>query len=179
MPRAEIERPEDVHVELVAHHLLELLADWAGEDLVHVIDVAEQIGGRHHRPGGDLTREILRRQVRHLDIAALDGDQLRALAEQRRVQMQLDIEVARQVALKALHRIGADILVGEDRGEADAAALLGLGLQDRRGGKRGGCREQRTASGERWHGRFPSLDCHWPRHGFCMNASGRDYRDQA
>jgi hypothetical protein len=138
VPRAEIERAEDVHVQLVARHAVELAPDLAGEDLLHVVSVAEQVGRGHHRPGRDLPREVLRRQVRHLHIAALDRDEFRALAEQRGVQVQLDVEVAGEVALEAAHRLGADVLVGEDGGEADAPARLGAGADGRRSDESGG-----------------------------------------
>jgi hypothetical protein len=145
-------------VQLFTRHAVEVLPDRAGEDLPHVVGVAEQIGGRHDGPGRDLPREVLRREIRHLDIAALDRDQLRALAEQRRVQMQLDIELGGKVALEAAQRFGPDVLVGEDRRQADAPARLGAGADDRRGGEGGsGGQHGPAAEGQR-HGRFLSLE---------------------
>jgi hypothetical protein len=45
--------------------------------------IAEEIGRGQHRPFRDLVGNILRRDVAHLQIAALQRDKLRALLEQR------------------------------------------------------------------------------------------------
>lgn len=121
-----------------------------------MVHVAEQVGGGHHRPGRDLAREVLRRKVRHLHIAALQRNKLGALPEQGGVQVQLDVEVGGEVALEAAHGLPADVLVGEDGGEAQALAGLGLRRDGGGGGECGGRGHQGgPASDQRLHGRFP------------------------
>jgi hypothetical protein len=149
LARAEIERPEDVDVELLARHALEVTADVAVEDLAHVIGVAEQVGGGHHRPGRDLPRDVLRRDVRHLQVAALHRDQLRPLAVERGVEVQFELELVLQRLGGAAHRVGADVLVGKDRCEADLPLRLRPGRQCRARGERGRGRDRGTTSDER------------------------------
>ena len=60
-----------------------LLPDLAREDLLQVVGVAEEVGRGNDRPGRDLVRDVLGRDVAHLEIAALHGDEFGALLEQR------------------------------------------------------------------------------------------------
>src|SRR3712207_9330886 len=62
VPRAEIDRRDDLNAELVASHLHEFLADVALEGLVEVVGVAEEVGRGHERPGRDLLRDVGRRR---------------------------------------------------------------------------------------------------------------------
>ena len=77
--RSEIDGRDDLDTELIAGHLDELPADIALERLLHVIRVAEQVSRGHQRPCGDLLRNILGRQVGHLEVPALLRDELGAL----------------------------------------------------------------------------------------------------
>ena len=119
LARAEEGRPEDLHLELVLDHLLHLRAEVAGEEGVQVVGVAEQVGRGQDRPGGHLLGDVLRRDVAHLEVVALQGDQLGALLEQRAVVERLELEVGLDVLGEHLDHVGADVLVGEHRGEAE------------------------------------------------------------
>jgi hypothetical protein len=68
-----------VDAELVLGHLLHLGARLAVEERLEVVGVAEQVGRGQDRPGGDLVGDVLGRDVAHLEIAALQGDELGAL----------------------------------------------------------------------------------------------------
>ena len=152
LARAEIDRRQDLHAELVPDHLLELGADRAGEGLLQVVGVAEQIGGGQERPGRDLLGDVLRREIGHLDIAALHGDQLGALLEQRAVEKRLEIVAVLDGLAEGLERFGADVLLRGDGGEAEL--LLRLCLRGAGGtecNQRGSGSQHRTAGHCRTH----------------------------
>ncbi len=111
VPRAEIGRSEDVDAELFLGHLLHFGADIALEERLEMLGVAEQVGRGQDRPRGDLVGDVLRRDVAHLEIAALQRDEFGALAEQRSAVVQLELEVFRDRLGEPLHHLGADVLL--------------------------------------------------------------------
>ena len=70
-----------------------------------MVGVAEQVGRGQDRPRRDLLGDVLRRDVAHLEVVALQGDQLRALLEQRAVVERLDVEVAVDVLREHLDHV--------------------------------------------------------------------------
>ena len=80
--------------------------------------VAEKIAGSDDRPGRDLLGDVLRRDVAHLEIAALQGDELGALLEEIAAVVALEDEVVLDGVGEHFHHLGADVLLGEDRREA-------------------------------------------------------------
>ncbi len=113
--------------ELVLGHLLHLLADVAGEEFFQMVGIAEEIGGGEDGPFGDLIGDVLRRDVAHLQIAALEGDELGALLEQRAAIIGLQLEVAGDRLAEHLHHLGADVLLGKDGREAEDRLVLSRG----------------------------------------------------
>src|SRR4051812_4457386 len=59
-----------------------LLANIARKHLLQMIGITEEIGGRDDGPSRDLVGDILRRDIAHLEIAALHRDELGPLLEQ-------------------------------------------------------------------------------------------------
>jgi hypothetical protein len=90
----------------------------AGKERAQVVGVAEQVGRCQHRPGRHLLGDVLRRDVAHLQVVALQRHQLGALAEQRGVQVHLDLEIGGHVLGEHVHHLGADVLVGEHGSKA-------------------------------------------------------------
>jgi hypothetical protein len=118
LARAEVNRRQNVDTELVARHLLEFGSDRAVEGLLQVVRVAEQVGGGEDRPGWDLLGDVLRRDVAHLEVAALHGDELGALLEQRAAEEVLDVEATTDLLAEHPERLGADVLVADHRSKA-------------------------------------------------------------
>ena len=96
--------------------------------------VAEEIAGRQDRPGRDLLGNVLRRDIAHLQVTALQRHELRALLEQVAAVIALEGEVVPDGVVEHLHHLGADVLLREDGGEAQ----LWLVLRERRNGTREG-----------------------------------------
>jgi hypothetical protein len=69
--------------------------------------------------------------------------------------VQLDVEVGGEIALEAAHRLGADVLIGEDGREADAPTRLRAGPQEWHGERAAGGGQDGAAADLRWHGRSP------------------------
>ncbi len=65
------------------------------------------------RPGGDLLRDVRRREVAHLEVAALERDELGALLEQRVAPIRLEVEVVLDRRGEGLVGVGAQVLLGE------------------------------------------------------------------
>ena len=97
--------------ELIPRHLDEFLADVALERLLQVIAVAEQVGRGHQRPSRHLLRDISRREVAHFEVAALQGDELGALLEQRVAPEGLELEVVFDRGAERLIGLGTQILL--------------------------------------------------------------------
>ena len=114
-----------MNAQLVRGHLLQLLADIAGEHLLQVVGVAEQIGRGEDGPRRDLVGDVLRRDVAHLEVVALHGDELGALLEQRAAVIGLELEALRlHVLAEPLHHFGPDVLLREDSGEPQVCGRL-------------------------------------------------------
>ena len=149
LPRAEEGRPEDLDLHLLLGLLLVLGAEVARPEVAQVARVAEQVGRGQDRPGRDLLGDVLRGDVAHLQVVPLQGDELGALLEERRVEEEVDLEVVLHPLGKGLHHGRADVLVREHRGEPQR----GLGLRHRReteghggrGGEGGACLERGTS----------------------------------
>ena len=109
-----------------------------------MVGVAEGVGGRQDRPCHQLLGDVLRRDVAHLEVVALQRDELGALLEQRAAVERLDLEVALDVLGEHPDHVGADVLVREHRGEAQRGLVLRPGGHDLRRGQRGAGLEQRT-----------------------------------
>ena len=85
------------------------------EDLLQVVGVPEEVGRGNDRPGRDLVRDVLGRDVAHLEIAALHRDEFGALLEQRAAVVGLQREAdGFDVLPEALHHLRPDVLLGED-----------------------------------------------------------------
>ena len=144
LPRAEERRPEDFHLDLVLDHLLHLRAEITGKEGIQMVGVAEQVRRSQDRPCRDLLGNILRRDIAHLQVVALQGDQLRALLEQGPVVEGLHFEIALDLFREHLDHPRADVLVGEHRCEADGGLGLRSGRQHVGSSKSGACLERRT-----------------------------------
>src|SRR3546814_15499189 len=64
------------------------------------------------------------RDVAHLEVAALEGDELGALLEEGAAVVALEGEVAFDGVGEHLHHLGADVLLGEDGREAQRRLVL-------------------------------------------------------
>ena len=137
-------RPEDLDLDLVLDHLLHLRAQIAREEGVQMIGVAKKIRRGQDRPCRDLLGDILRRDVAHLQVVALQGDQLRALLEQSPVVEGLHLEIALDLLREHLDHARANVPVGEHCGEAEGRLGLRPGRQGVRGGKGRARLERRT-----------------------------------
>ena len=113
----------------VGNHFLHVGAEIAGEELVQMIRVAEQISRSQDRPLGHLVCDVLRRDVAHLQVAALERDELGALLEQVAAVVAFECELTGDVLREHLHHVRADVLFGEHRGEAKLRLLLRDGRQ--------------------------------------------------
>ena len=111
--------------------------------------VAEQVGGGEDRPGRDLLGDVLRGDVAHLEIAALQGDELGALLEQGAAVIALEDEVVLDRVGEHLHHLGADVLLREHGREAQLRLVLRERRARRRQRRAGRCRSEVTA--RRWH----------------------------
>ena len=80
--------------------------------------IAEKIGGSDDRPGGDLLGDVLRSDVAHLEIAALQCDKLGSLLEEIAAVVALEDEVVLDGVGEHFHHLGADVLFGEHRRKA-------------------------------------------------------------
>ena len=80
-----------------------------------------QIAGREDRPFRNLLGDVECGDHRHLEVAALHGGRLGALLEQRAVQMDLHVELARRALLEFLleHRQHLGVPVGINRRRRD------------------------------------------------------------
>ena len=145
MSRAEEGRAEDLHLKLILHHLLHLQALLTAEELVQVVGVAKQVGRGKDRPGGYLFRDVLGSDVAHFEVVALKRYQFCSLAEQRRVQVHLDLEIAGDLLGELVHHVGANVLVGKHGCEADVWWALCPGRQDSAGSYCATCAKQLAA----------------------------------
>ncbi len=136
LPRAEERRSEDLHLELVLGHLLPFRAEIAREERVQVVRVAEQVGRRQDRPGRNLLRDVLRRDVAHLEVVALQRDELGALLEQVAAVERLERVVRFDILREHLDHVRADVLVREHCREAQRRLGLRPGGNDLRSRQR-------------------------------------------
>lgn len=95
MTRAKIRRAQDVNAQLLLGQGLHFLSGVTFEECQKVIHIAEQIGRGQDRPCRDLVGDVLRGDVAHLQIAALQGDQFRTLAEQCAAVVHLEAVIFR------------------------------------------------------------------------------------
>ena len=124
---AEIGGGEDLEVHLVGHHGEHLLADRPVEHRLLVRGIADEIAGREDRPLVDLARDVLRGDEGHVEIAALHGADLGALLEERRAEMDLELEIGCRRLQLLLHHgqhLGVPVAV-DGRGRDAQLGLLG------------------------------------------------------
>ena len=93
---AEVGGAEDLDAELLLGAADELLAEVAGEEGAHVVGVAEDVGRGQDRELRHLVGDVLRRDVAHLEVAALQRDELGALLEEVAAVVGLEHEVRRR-----------------------------------------------------------------------------------
>ncbi len=98
--------------------------------------VTEEVGGRENRPLGDLLGNVLGRDIAHLQVAALDGDEFGALLEEVAAVIGLQLEVSADSFGKFLGHLGADILLRKDGRKLENRLVL----SQRRNGEH--CRSQ-------------------------------------
>src|SRR5690606_25871836 len=108
------------------NHFLHFRAELTVEEFLQVIGVAEQIGGRQYGPGGNLLRKVLRGDIPHFQVSALERNKLRSLLEQVAAVIALENKIVLNSLGKFLHHLRADVLLGEDGGKAQ----FGLGLRE-------------------------------------------------
>ncbi len=117
-----------------------------------MIGVAEQVGRGQDRPGRDLLGDILGRDIAHFQVAALHGDQLGALLEQRAAVIAVERELVADAIGEVLHHLGANVLRRKDGREVQFHLVLcrrGRAWRDEGRGHTGG---QQRASREFHHG---------------------------
>ena len=119
---AEVGRAEDLDAELLLGAADHLLAEVAGEEGAHVVGVAEDVGRGQDRELGHLVGDVLRRDVAHLEVAALERDELGALLEQVAAVVGLEGEALAERLGELLRHLRPDVLVREHRGEAQLLA---------------------------------------------------------
>jgi len=75
--------------ETILGGLLQVVHQGIGENLLLVLGIAQQVAGGEDRPGGDQSRQFLRRGDRHFEVAAGNRLKLGALLEERGVPVRL------------------------------------------------------------------------------------------
>jgi hypothetical protein len=89
-----------------------------------VIRVAEQISRSQNRPCGNLVRNILRGDIAHFKIVALQGDELGTLLEEIATEVGLDGREIGDLRAQQAHHLGADILLGKHRRKTQGRLVL-------------------------------------------------------
>src|SRR5690606_14349557 len=113
---------------------------------------------------------VLRSDVTHLEVAALQCDELGPLFEEVAPVVALECEVARDRVGKLFHHLGADILLREHRGETKLRLILPKGRKGGRCTKSGSSDEELAACRMRGHKVPPcfqtkELPATWRAHG--------------
>jgi hypothetical protein len=153
LTRPEVDGRQDRDLHLVAGQLEHLLAHRAAEHLLLVLRVADHVAGGEDRELGHQLGDVEGRDRAELQIPARHRRRFGALLEQRRVQVDLDVELAGRALVERLLEDGPHLavpVVGH-RGGADAQQHLVLrqgGGCGQGGGGHGEGREQAAAQGQ-------------------------------
>ena len=144
LSRAEIDGLQQLDSHRLGDFSFHFIADRPAVDFREMIGIADQVAGGEDRVLGKLSCDVLHRQERHLEIAALHGDGLRALAKEGPRVMHLHVEAAgrRAVELVPENVEHLDVPVLRHRGRGDAQHRFRLP-------ERGRGREQAGEEGRR------------------------------
>jgi hypothetical protein len=99
-------------------------ADIAVEERPEVIRVTEQIGRSQNRPRRNLVRNVLRGDIAHFKIVALQGDEFGTLLEEIAAEIGLDGREVSDLRAQQAHHFGADILLGKHCRETQRRLVL-------------------------------------------------------
>src|SRR5690606_37668981 len=164
LANSEIGRAQNFDSKLILGHFLQLDSGLAVEELLYVSCISEQIAGCYNRPGRDLLGNVLRGDIPHLEIAALQRDELRPLLEKFAAIIALKREIVRNRVSELLHHFSADVLLREHRREAKFRLFLGECRKRRGGTKRGSSDEELAACRLQGHDFPPCLQSNWIAH---------------
>ncbi len=78
-----------------------------------MVGIAEQIGRSQKRPFGDLVGNVLRGNVAHFEVSALQGNEFGTLTEKRAAVIGLDSGNVTHSIGELAHHSGADVLIGK------------------------------------------------------------------
>src|SRR5690606_34032550 len=126
---------------------LHLRSSFTGEEGRQVGGVAEEVTRRHDGPGRNLVGDVLRGDLAHLEISALEGDEFRALLEKISAVIAFKREVVGDRLGKLLHHVGADVLLGEHGRKAQFWLILSESRERSERTGRGGTDQKLTACG--------------------------------
>ncbi len=109
---------------MVFRHLLEFYANVALEEGRHVRSITEKIGGGQNGPFRDLIGYVLRCDIAHLQVAALEGNEFRSLLEEIAAVIRLQLEAAADFLTKHLRHLGTNVLLGKHCREFQGGLVL-------------------------------------------------------
>ena len=140
LARTEIDRLQQLDSHRFRDPSVHLVADRSAIDFREMLRVADQVASGEDRILGHLSRDVLHRQERHLEISALHRHRLRALAKEGSRMMHLHVEAAgrRVVELVPENVEHLHVPVVGHRGRGDAQHGFHLPERGRGGGEQAG-----------------------------------------